>query len=356
MNGEMQMEWNNVMIFGRHVVTENTLWLTMSGSGIAFEFGPGLCAITLSGDDTATDEQRAMHRASYAIYVDERPFARGIMDTREKRIEITGTKDGLTKVRIVKLSECTSSLLGISAIRADGIRPAETQRLKIEVIGDSITCGYGVEGNETQTFSTATENVEKAYGSLIGRMLNADVRMDCFSGFGIVSGYTDTGAINDVCLVPDYYEKVGMNDFVLPDGRRVQDIPWRFELFQPDIVVLNLGTNDLSWCRDDAEKKQRFRSLYTEFLKTIRRNNRSAVILCVLGIMGTGLNRSMEDAAADYRKGSGDCKVYTLLTDEQDGSKNGWGTDFHPSETTQKQLASAVAAEIRRLCAEHGIA
>lgn len=346
------MEWNNVTITGRHAIIKNTLWLAMSGAGISFEFGPGPCKITLTGDDTATDAQRTMHRASYAIYVDDEQFTRGIMNAREVCIEIPGRERGMTKARIVKLSECTSSLMGISGVYAECIRPVEINGLKIEVIGDSITCGYGVEGNETQAFTTATENAEKSYSMLIGGMLNADVRTDCFSGFGIVSGYTDNGVINDGCLVPLYYEKTGMNGFVLPDGRRVQDIPWNFEQFQPEIIVLNLGTNDLSWCRDDEEKKKRFRGLYTDFLKMIRKNNRDAVILCVLGIMGTGLNQSMERAVADYKKENGDCRVYTLLTDEQDGKANGWGTDFHPSEITQRQLASAVAEKIRSILKE----
>ena len=45
------------------------------------------------------------------------------------------------------------------------------------------------------------------------------------------------------------------------------------EAFRPDVIVINLGTNDLSWCAGRPERCTEYRKGYAEFLKTVRKNN-----------------------------------------------------------------------------------
>ena len=75
--------------------------------------------------------------------------------------------------------------------------------------------------------------------------------------------------INDVNLVPRYYDKVGYSSGILEQQRRIQDDRWDFAV-QPDAVVINLGTNDASYTWD-------FRS----FSRCSRRHMRSSCIPCV---------------------------------------------------------------------------
>ena len=50
----------------------------------------------------------------------------------------------------------------------------EEKDIKIEFIGDSITCGYGIdEMNEKGYFSTATENFTKSYAYITAENLGA---------------------------------------------------------------------------------------------------------------------------------------------------------------------------------------
>src|SRR5581483_7603019 len=72
-----------------------------------------------------------------------------------------------------------------------GTPPPATGRL-IEIIGDSISAGYGNLGSETHppwtntcTFSLDTESAYKAYGSLLGRALSAEVSVIARSGWGM---------------------------------------------------------------------------------------------------------------------------------------------------------------------------
>ena len=61
----------------------------------------------------------------------------------------------------------------------------------IEFIGDSITCGYGIDtACEANTFSTTNENVNKAFSYLTAAALGADASFVSYSGHGLISGYT----------------------------------------------------------------------------------------------------------------------------------------------------------------------
>ena len=202
--------------------------------------------------------------------------------------------------------------------------------------------------DETGSLYIAMKENESDWPSYMIEMVDigeqtADRILTAFSGHGIVSGYTDDPRKPNLSeLVPPYYEKVGRNGFVLPSGRTVTDIPWDFDAWQPDDIVVNLGTNDLSWCGDDTERKAEFRRMYTEFLKTVRKNNPTARMLCILGAMGEGLNEEMAGAVRDYAGGTGDRRIRSAVLREQDGARNGFGANWHPSVITQQELAETV--------------
>ena len=70
----------------------------------------------------------------------------------------------------------------------DIIKPTENKKYLIEFIGDSITCGYGIEGKgANEMFDTSTENFEKTYAYLSAKELNYDYSTVCYSGCGIIT-------------------------------------------------------------------------------------------------------------------------------------------------------------------------
>jgi hypothetical protein len=90
-----------------------------------------------------------------------------------------------------------------------------------------------------------------------------------------------------------------------------------------------------------------YRKQYKEFLKTVRKNNPGAMILCVLGIMGTGLNDSMVHAVNEYRTETGDTRIHSMTLQEQDAARDGYGSDYHPTAKTQQRLAEKIQAFIQ---------
>ncbi len=344
-----------IKLLGHTVDDGEQVWLLSSAAEAGFRVtGATWLAVTLRADDTVTDPGKETQLPRFEVLLDGEKVLDRRLTVREETVTVfTGTEPRDAEVRLIKLSECTQSLMAVREIITDGtVAPLPEAGRRIEFIGDSITCGYGVEESDPEKgFTTATENAEKSYAAIVSDRLGMDRILASFSGHGIVSGYTGDPAVRNMSeLVPPYYEKAGRNGYVLPSGRIAEEIPWDFSQFRPDVVVVNLGTNDLSWCAGRPARNAEYRKQYAEFLKTVRKDNPEAEILCILGVMGEGLNDSMEAAVNDYRAATGDEKIRSLTLREQDGKRNGYGANYHPSEQTQRELADIVTEAVRPLC------
>ena len=348
-----KFQGNDIRVMGRTVTDGEMLWLASSLSEAGFAVhGAKELTLALRADDTVSDPLRKHLAPRYAVRLNGEKVRDDCMAAEEETVTVFRSETPRdAEVRLIKLSECTQSLMALKEIRTDGkILPLTVPAQRIEFIGDSITCGYGVETlDPEEQFSTATENAEKSYAGIISEKLGLDRMLTSFSGHGIVSGYTgDPETPNLSELVPPYYEKAGRNGFTLPSGRMVTDIPWDFSAWQPDDIIVNLGTNDLSWCMEYPERKEKYRKMYTGFLKTVRKNNPHARMLCILGFMGEGLNGHMQAAVRDYIAETGDPDIRAVSLKEQDGKKNGYGANYHPSEASQRELAETVLKELEK--------
>ena len=337
-----------------HIVDDGEgLWMISSAAEIGFRItGATKVKLELLADDTVLDPGKEPYLPRFAIRLDGKKVVDARLTAKEETVTVfDGAEARDAEIRLIKLNESTSNLMALRKIDTDGkISPLPEKPMKIEFIGDSITCGYGVEGkSEAETFTTATENAEKSYAYLTAEELNADAVMTCFSGHGLISGYTDNpGVRNEADLVQPFYEKEGRNDFRLASGKRAEETERDFTAFQQDWIVLNLGTNDLSWCGTSPERGRLFAEQYTAFLKTVRKHNPKAEILCILGVMGTGLNPMVQQAVDHYSRETGDQAIHVLMLEEQNAARDGYGADYHPNEITQRLLAGKVTDAIRQ--------
>lgn len=331
----------NVKLLGRtYLDDDNVLWLSYSGSGAEFTVTGTRAEITIMGDSSVSS---GSNLARIAIYVDGERVVDDMIDKAEESyVLFEGEEERTAEVSIVKLSECAMSSCGIGKIDVDGtVAPTPDKDLYIEFIGDSITCGYGVDDEDkSHSFSTTTEDVTKAYAYKTAQKLSADYSMVSISGYGVVSGYTTDGTKVSAQTIPQYYDKLGFsyNNF---NNTKPESIEWSFDGRQPDIVVLNLGTNDSSYCGGSIDKSEEFAQGYIDFLKVIREKNPDASIVCAFGIMGNSLYQYIEYATILYTEETGDTNVYPLALTPQDGSL-GYAADWHPTEATHEQAADAV--------------
>ena len=342
---------DNVKTLGRTYQGASGLWCALSGSGIEFTVkGATYCNVTLKGDMTAltgTSDQQA--RA--AIYYNDNRAFDVMMDARKKEYTVfDGHDEKDCTIKVIKLSESANSVFAIESIETDGIiEPSPDKQMKLEFIGDSITCGYGVDDEDSSHhFSTKTEDCTKTYAYKTAQMLSADVSFCSFSGYGISSGYSDGKTQQKTQLVPLYYDKVGNSYSSFDDGVKPQNIDWDHSRYESDVIVINLGTNDNSWTKGKEDRIAEFTENYVGFIKHIREVHPDAYIICSLGIMGQELYPAVEAAAEGYRNETGDEKITCLKFDVQN-MDDGIAADWHPSEKTHEKAAMKLTLLIQEL-------
>jgi len=212
--------------------------------------------------------------------------------------------------------------------------PAAPGRL-IEIIGDSISAGYGNLGVEvhppwdnTCTFSLDTESAYQAYGWQLARALNADVSIIAASGWGM---YRDVQANPANVLSAVYANTVGT----------AKTPGWSFAQ-QPDAVVIDLGTNDSA---KDSDPGQPYEDAYVAFLKVVRAHYAKAWIFLTIGPMtGDPMLTTMRTHLAHVLTTFGDAKTVTVDMPTQDSTST--GCDYHPNVAEDQKMAAVLKTAI----------
>lgn len=342
----------NVKLIGRGLETEDIYWVALSGAGVAFRFQGKQLTIALHGSNNAVVPDNHTCYARFAILVNGERIIDDIMDDAKKTYQVFDTENVQeAQVQVIKLSESAMSAVGIAPLKCDEaalVSPVEKKVRTIEFIGDSITCGYGTDDLDlSHAFSTQTEDVTKAYAYKTAQLLDADYSMFSCSGYGIISGYTSDPQVRGAEeLIPPFYETQCFSRDDFGSMGRPAEIPWDFTRYQPQVVVINLGTNDDSFCQDTEWKREEYREKYVEFLKVVRRHNPQAEIFCVLGLMGDRLYDKVCLVREDFMAQTGDAHIHTVHIPDQ-STVGGNVIDYHPTPEAHSMAAEVVVAAIR---------
>lgn len=316
-----------------------------------YEGGVVNCFDTASGFTTTFYGTMLKAKIQSAGYVIPRicVLVDGKVNTMENMIRLTksnntyeytlasGLEEGFHTVRVYKITEACSTAVAFKTLRTDGyfyLKPEERD-LKIEVYGDSITAGYrNLRPTEKETTAAAVnddlmQNGCLTYAWLAAEQLNADVQIHARTGIGINWSW---GA--DITMA-EYWDNAfcGEMDFfgygVNPD--------WDFTRFTPDMVVVNVGTNDF-WTTEEYGGYDR--DAYVASMKTLCENiltkygADTPIVLCY-GVMVTGNGEALEEVAASFTGG-----VYTL---QLPAAKP---PEYHPRRADAEAAADVLAAWI----------
>lgn len=251
----------------------------------------------------------------------------------------SGLASGSHTIEIVKRTEAYQGemqFLGFVFPNGGSLlgRPAASER-RIEFIGDSITCGYGNEGDsQYQTYSAKNENAYLAYGSITARLLAADQITIAAGGKGVLRDY---GGSTDQQMPELYPRTIIWNPNLI----------WDYTQWVPQVVVINLATNDYSTGIPDRSE---FTTAYANLVKKVRSQYAGAVIYCAIGPMlwGDGLAsaRDYVSSMVNQLHAQGDANVKFIEFPMQTG-ENGYGEDWHPSVKTHEMMANRLAAQIQ---------
>lgn len=188
-------------------------------------------------------------------------------------IDVKKSKVKEHQVVIQKRTEAGCGTTTVHAFMTDGrfVQATPMKERQIEFIGDSYTCGYGVDAlSRRDPFTDETENASRTYASIVSRYFDADYMAIAHSGRGICR---NAGSNIPWEVMPDLYEYTIDRD---------STTRWSVEQseFRPDITVIYLGTNDFSsYMMPDFNK---FRKGYMRMLAEVKANyGEDHPILCV---------------------------------------------------------------------------
>ncbi len=324
---------------GRTFMRDGARILSHTCSGVEFAFRGTSADITLTSNCKSS-------KARAAFYVDGELVKDTMLNSKEETFRIFESDEPRNCIiSVVKLSEAAYSNIGVKSINVTseyGIIPTPARKHKIEFIGDSITCGYGVDAaDQYEAFSTTNENGAKTYAALVGKHFKADYNIISWSGIGVYSSYTESSKPNQSFLLPPIYGKTAPNE--------LSNDMWDFTQWQPDLVVINLGTNDNTWTKGIQDRADIFGEAYYKFIEQVREANPNAYIICSLGVMGSKLLPEIKEQVALYSANTGDYKITTFEFDYRDGVNDGFGAGFHPSAVTHQKMADKLIPFISEL-------
>jgi lysophospholipase L1-like esterase len=246
------------------------------------------------------------------------PLATGLAaGMHEVTLMVRGLNENQNRWRSPLISSIT--FLGFEAAGGAVQPSARPVRPRIEFLGDSITEGVALwTSRNGQTTPCWRSDGRLAYASQAAQALGAEWRQVGFGRQGLLIGGnggvpTANDAFNWI------YDGVARDDW------------------QPDLVVINQGTND------GGASAASFRAAYTTFIGTVRAAYRNAKIAAMRPF--NGAHAAEIRAEVDARRAAGDTRVYHVDT-------TGWlaTADFtdgvHPNAQGSTKAADALATAI----------
>ena len=274
------------------------------------------------------------------VFVDDAPYRIVKLVNGTQTVTLA---DGLNgREHTIRIVKCTEA--GVGTIQYQGftitdgklLRPTPRKR-RIEVIGDSISCGFGNLGTSVNDqFKPETEDGTQTYGAFAASELNADYQCFAWSGRKLWPDF-DIPSIYGLSLPSDTTSK------------------WQFGEQIPDAVVINLGTNDFG--KDNPDQKG-WTDAYKAFIGRIRTNYPNAEIYAAVGSMmsdnwppehkalstiRTYLNSVVGDVTS-----AGDKHVHDLEFSTQNVELDGGGAAWHPNVKTHHKMASVLIGALKR--------
>jgi len=262
-----------------------------------------------------------------------------LIDSPPGVYRVEGLARGVHRIRIDIASEhqaAPARFDGFLAPKGAALpRPPAPSR-QIEFIGDSHSVGYGVglprhecSGDEVRT---STDNT-LAFGPLSARRFGADYQVNAISGRGIVRNYAGMAAPTLPQAWPlDLFER----------GRPYDDPDWR-----PQVIVIDLGTNDFStalatderWTSREALRAD-YQATYVRFVQTLRAlQPQSAFVLMAPPSADDEIGRAVAAVGAQLAA-EGESRVTVLPLAPLELT----ACDWHPSIRDQQGMAAALTA------------
>lgn len=316
---------DDVILHGRVLRTESQIGIDWSCSGIELYVKGGNVEITMDAVDTSN-----VNCTHIAVYINGVRTQKIRLQTGNIKYLVANGLPGnkTTSVKILKLNEVSTSQFTVTKIQITGVlQTGVVQKTrKIEFVGDSITTGYGnLCSSPSDPFWSETQDGTLAYPGLAADALNAEYNVVAAGGHGVYVAPK---------LSYKYMRTSSVRDF---------RVMWDFNKFKPDVIVINLGTNDIA----QATTQVNLDTAITEFLTMVRTNNPDAKIIWAYGLMYNMRSAWIQESVENFAKIDADVSYFQFTL--QNTVRDGTGSSSHPNTVTHQLAADSLATYIKTL-------
>jgi lysophospholipase L1-like esterase len=235
-------------------------------------------------------------------------------------------------LQVLKRTETWQGVITFRGLTMDASRLLSAPQLpqrRLMFVGDSVTCGTGVNFNTTCTnpVTDPSSDAYDSYGMLLGRRLDAQVQLVCYGGRGLERDYRGKGVADGVLNAPQFL------DLTIAGDDAKSRIVWNAKNYTPDGIVVSLGTNDFSLEATKPLDQAAWVADYVALLKRLRAEYPHAVVLATEGAIVTNplLRQYIQQAVAIVH----DPKI--LWTESKHYPGN--GCNGHPSREQHVHMA-----------------
>lgn len=249
------------------------------------------------------------------------------MRSKDRWQMATGLPLAEHEIAVVKRTEARygeATFFGFDVQGGALLDPPAASARRIELIGDSITAGYGTPRPGGPSHSRLPcENVLASYGPMVAARLGADAHVVAWSS-------------KTISEVAELWERT------LPARKNSR---WDGTRWVPHVVVMNLGTNDLA-TQDPGETA--WKNQFSRFVGKLREAYGAVPIVFLIGPLLTDsypagamkLTRARRYMAAletDLKRAGETNVVFVEVPTQR--AEDGYGCGFHPSARTHAIMA-----------------
>ena len=295
------------------------------GSGLAFRF---------QGTSAQIEIESTSDDSALTLVIDHGGPQLQLLHRGKNSVDVRSTDSAPRTVEVYKRTETWQGILTLLGIRLAGgeslLTPPPQPTRKLMFIGDSVTCGAGIDNNDRCEKDSAlpANNAYESYGMLLARRLDAQTHLVCYGGRGLIRDYRGLSDKDGVVNAPKFFQ-LGLASDAANDRA-----PWDSSRWQPHLILVSIGTNDFNLQKSTPLDEKSWVAAYVAFIHDVRRHYRKSLILLTEGAIVTDplLGQLVQRTVAQAH----DKKVRYVKSQHYSGN----GCDGHPTRLQHQHMAN----------------
>ena len=318
---------------------QNIHWVGRVTDDFIFGWGGSGLEFNISGKEFSFEMNCKLGPAYMNVIVNGAPqkWIRIENGTKSYSVKID-IPQAVNKISLIKSTEAHTGHFQLKSLKISGeLKGKTTLKKKILFIGDSITCGYGnLSASHRESFKIETEDVYYTYGFVAARKMGWEFNSVAWSGKGMLRNY---GKGDDEKRYKDTLPKIFSR--ALPHKPNVK---WDFSKNTPDMICINLGTNDNA---GGNLSKEKYIAAYKEFLKRLQTYYPGKPIVNLVGpLYNTKQYQYMAEWIGEATK---EFKNTHIIKLPKGRGKEDLGAAWHPNKAHHIRMGEFLGPELLKI-------